>query len=55
MAYNFLRGDRDQPFLLPVGARRSVVAAELRVRQRRCRAAMIGIWLCDCSICCSAR
>jgi hypothetical protein len=39
----------------PVGARKSVVAAELRVRQRRCRAGMIGIWLCDCSICCSAR
>ena len=39
----------------PVGARNSVVGAELRVRQRRCRAAMIGTWLFDCSICCSAR
>ena len=39
----------------PVGAGKSVVGAELRVRHRRCRATMIGTWLFDCSICCSAR
>ncbi len=38
-----------------VGARKSVVGAELRVRQGRCRAAMIGTWLFDCCFCCSAR
>jgi hypothetical protein len=39
----------------PVGARKSVVSAELRVRQGSDLATMIGTWLLDCSICCSAR
>lgn len=38
----------------PMGARTSVVDAELRVRHQRCRATMIGTWLFDCSISCQA-
>jgi hypothetical protein len=55
LCWHLVVGEQDYAFQRPVGARKSVVGAELRVRHRRRRAAMIGTWPYDCCIYSSAR